>query len=40
MEKITLSFFVAELIALMGMMAPIWINNHKIKKRSALPAEK
>ncbi|MBR6513789.1 MAG: hypothetical protein IKT46_03035 [Clostridia bacterium] len=32
MDKMTLSFFVAELIALMGMMAPIWVNNHKIKK--------
>lgn len=32
MDKMTLSFFVAELIALMGMMAPVWVNNHKIKK--------
>ena len=32
MDKTTLSFFVAELIALLGMMAPVWVNNHKIKK--------
>ena len=32
MDKTTLSFFAAELIALMGMMAPVWVNNHKIKK--------
>ena len=32
MDKMTLSFFVAELIALMGMMAPVWVNNHKIRK--------
>ena len=32
MDKSTLSFFLAELLALMGMMAPVWINNHKIKK--------
>lgn len=32
MDKTTLSFFAAELIALMGMMAPVWVNNHKIKR--------
>lgn len=32
MDKMTLSFFAAELIALLGMMAPVWVNNHKIKK--------
>lgn len=32
MDKTTLSFFLAELVALLGMMAPVWINNHKIKK--------
>ena len=32
MDKTTLSFFAAELIALLGMMAPVWVNNHKIKK--------
>ena len=32
MDKMTFSFFVAELLALMGMMAPVWVNNHKIKK--------
>ena len=32
MDKMTLSFFVAELLALLGMMAPVWVNNHKIKK--------
>ena len=32
MDKMTLSFFAAELLALLGMMAPVWLNNHKIKK--------
>ena len=32
MDKITLSFFVAEILALLGMMAPVWLNNHKIRK--------
>ncbi len=32
MDKMTLSFFVAEILALLGMMAPVWLNNHKIKK--------
>ena len=32
MDNTTLSFFVAELLALLGMMAPVWLNNHKIKK--------
>jgi len=30
--NMTLSFFVAELLALMGMMAPVWVSNHKIRK--------
>lgn len=32
MDKITFSFFVTELLALFGMMAPVWLNNHKIRK--------
>lgn len=32
MDKITISFFVTELLALLGMMAPVWRNNHKIRK--------
>ena len=32
MDKTTLSFFVAELLALLGMMAPVWVSNHKIRK--------
>lgn len=32
MDQTTLSFFAAELIALMGMMAPVWVSNHKIRK--------
>lgn len=32
MDKMTFSFFVAELLALMGMMAPVWLNNHRIRK--------
>lgn len=32
MDKMTLSFFVAEILALLGMMAPVWVSNHKIKK--------
>lgn len=32
MDKITLSFFLTELLALLGMMAPVWVANHKIKK--------
>ena len=32
MDKMTLSFFAAEIVALLTMMAPVWINNHKIRK--------
>ena len=32
MDNTTLSFFVTELLALFGMMVPVWVNNHKIKK--------
>lgn len=32
MDNLTISFFVGELIALISMMAPVWVNNHKIKK--------
>lgn len=32
MDKMTLSFFVAEILALLSMMAPVWVNNHKIKR--------
>ncbi len=32
MDKTTLSFFVAELVALVSMMAPVWLSNHKIRK--------
>ena len=32
MDKITFSFFVTVLLALFGMMAPVWLNNHKIRK--------
>lgn len=32
MDNITLSFFIAELLALVGMMAPVWLSNHKIKR--------
>lgn len=32
MDKMTLSFFVTEILALMGMMAPVWVANHKIKR--------
>lgn len=32
MDNMTISFFVAEILALVGMMAPVWLNNHKIKK--------
>ena len=32
MDYMTLSFFAAELIALLGMMAPVWLNNHRIRK--------
>ncbi len=32
MDKTTLGFFAAELIALVGMMAPVWLDNHKIRK--------
>lgn len=32
MDKTTFSFFVGELIALITMMTPVWVNNHKIKK--------
>lgn len=32
MDNLTISFFVTELIALLGMMAPVWLNNHKIRK--------
>ena len=31
-DKLTVSFFVTELLALLGMMAPVWVNNHKIKR--------
>ena len=33
MDKTTLSFFAAELLALMGMMAPVWVNNIKKEVR-------
>jgi hypothetical protein len=32
MDKMTISFFVAEILALLSMMAPVWLNNHKIRK--------
>ena len=32
MDNTTLSFFVAEILALLGMMTPVWVNNHKIKR--------
>lgn len=32
MDKMTLSFFAAEILALVSMMAPIWVSNHKIRK--------
>ena len=32
MEKTTLSFFLAELVTLLGVMAPVWLNNHRIRK--------
>ena len=32
MDKATLGFFAAELIALVGMMAPVWLDSHKIRK--------
>ena len=32
MDNTTLSFFVAEILALLGMMAPVWVSNHKIRK--------
>ena len=32
MDYMTLSFFAAELVALLGMMAPVWLNNHRIRK--------
>ena len=32
MDNITISFFVAERLALVGMMAPVWLSNHKIRK--------
>lgn len=32
MDKLTISFFIGEIIALMSMMTPVWVNNHKIKK--------
>lgn len=32
MDELTVSFFVAELLALLGMMAPVWVSNHKIRK--------
>lgn len=32
MDKLTLSFFVAELVAIVAAMTPVWVNNHKIKR--------
>lgn len=32
MDELKISFFVAELLALLGMMAPVWVSNHKIRK--------
>ena len=32
MDKTTLSFFLAEIIAIIAAMTPVWVNNHKIKK--------
>ena len=32
MDKLTLSFFVAELVAIIAAMTPVWVNNHKIKR--------
>ena len=32
MDNITISFFAAEILALLGMMAPVWLSNHKIRK--------
>ncbi|MBQ3183497.1 MAG: hypothetical protein IJB57_07490 [Clostridia bacterium] len=32
MEKMTFSLFAAELLALLGMIAPVWLDNHKIRK--------
>lgn len=32
MDKTTFGFFAAELIALVGMMAPVWLDSHKIRK--------
>ena len=32
MDNITISFFLAELIAIIGAMTPVWISNHKIRK--------
>lgn len=32
MDKMTLSFFAAEILALLTMMAPVWVSNHKIRK--------
>ena len=32
MDYETISFFVAETLALMGMIAPVWLSNNKIRK--------
>ena len=32
MDKMTLSFFAAELVAIIAAMTPVWVNNHKIKR--------
>ncbi len=32
METMTLSFFLAELVALVGMMVPVWLSNYKVRK--------
>lgn len=32
MDNLTISFFIGEIIALMSMMAPVWVSNHKIRK--------
>ena len=32
MDEMTFSFFAAELLALLGMMVPVWLSNHKIRQ--------
>ncbi len=32
MENMTFSLFAAELVAIIGMLTPVWVNNHKIKR--------